>query len=279
MYKSRSYTVNIENNVIDVSGLIGDNVIVIDRNGIGVKHVASFSGSQIINYYIFEFYQIKSITIGSGDYLIPIYENFVVDPRSLTVLYEFGPSPTVNTVYSLYFGDKIASYKVQSGDTDMDVRDGLKASIDALTWDVGTTVTTQSVLSNQLEVALSGDFVYPSVLLGRETFKKGYFIIYNNIYYILYEAASSTGYPVLPTIGASYAYNTLSSIPSTVESYLYEPNTNYLYTQTLTGTTTITGLPTINNVPQGQCIIDVANQKIYFDNILNFGEIIKVFTK
>lgn len=281
MYKAFQYKVTEELPYLSISGIYADNVTIVDRNGIGIKHSTNFSGSELVDLYTYEYYQVKATSITANDYIIPIYADFVPDPRALEILYEFGPTPTVGLTYSIYFGNKVAKYKVQSGNTTMTVRDAIKAAVDALTWDVGTTVSTTSVSTNRLQINLTGDFIYPAVELGAEKFKKGYYVIYENRYYIVYEAQSSSAYPVLPAVAASYPIGNLFQLPlnQTPLGYLTEPNATYTYTDSVTHTTYISDLPSVGNVNPGECVIDFYNQRIWFDSNLNVGEIIKVFQK
>jgi hypothetical protein len=281
MYKAFQYTVTEELPYLSISGVYADNVVIVDRNGIGIKHSTTFSGSETVDLYTYLYYQVKPTNITATNYIIPIYADFVPDPRTLEVLYEFGPTPTVGLIYSIAFGNKIAKYKVLTGNTTMDVRDGIKAAVDALTWDVGTTVSTTSVSTNRLQINLAGDFTYPSTQIGAEKFKKGYYVIYENRYYIAVEASSTTGYPTLPAVEASYDIGDLFLLPLNLTplGYLTEPNATYTYSDSVTDTTMIDGLPAVGNVAAGECVIDFYNQKIWFDNTLNLGEIIKVFQK
>lgn len=282
MYKAFQYKIAISEPYLDIAGIYADNVLIIDRNGIGIKHNTTFSGGSINrDVYTYFYYQVKATQITANDYIIPITEDFVLDPRSLDVLYEFGPSPTPGVVYSIYFGNQIAKYKIASGNTTQTVRDAIKAALDALTWPAGTTLTTSSVSTNRLQVTVSGDFAYPSIQLGTEKYKKGYYIIYLGRYYTLVEAESTTAYPTLPAVAASYSLNAITQIPlgSTVEGYLAEPNSTYTYSDSVTNTTALIGIPAVGNVPAGECVIDFYNQRIWFDSNLNIGETIKIFQK
>lgn len=282
MYKAFQYKVQQSEPYIDLAGIYADNVVIVDRNGIGIKHDTTFSGGAIgVDVYTYLYYQVKATQITASDYIIPIYEDFVIDPRSLEVVYEFGPTPTVGLVYSIYFGNLVAKYKVVTGNTTMHVRDAIKAAVDALIFPVGATVTTASVSTNRLQINLTGNFVYPTIQLGQEKYKKGYYSQYQSKYYILYEAESTTAFPTLPAVAASYALNAVTLLPLGVTplGYLSEPNTQYTYSDSVTNTTTLTEIPAIGNVPMGECVIDYYNQRIWFDGNLNVGEIIKIFQK
>lgn len=274
MYKANSYQAVSEDPFIQVSGMALLDLIVIDRNGIGIKYSSTFNNIQITNVYTYEWYGVKTGTLTGGNYLIALYN--ITTAFNREILYEFGPTPVEGTVYSVYNGSNVAKYTVQSGDTDGDVRDGLKAAIDATVW--GFNVTTGSVSYNQLQVNIDtlDDLI---IKLGAEKFKKGRYVILDNINYIVVEAESDTGYPSIPVVSASYDYVNLKQIADSIENYLFEPLTTYTYTDSLTQTTNITNVPGSGSVNPGECVIDELNQKIWFDGNLNAGEIIKVFQK
>lgn len=278
MYKAYQFTVTEVQPFLPIFGIYADDVVVVDRNGIGIKHTQTFGGAEIHTVYTYEHYSIKQVTITSGNYLIPVIDEIVFFPSTeRTMVFEFGPTPTVGIVYSLYFDQTVAKYKVQVGDTTADVRNGLKTAVDAASW--GTTIVTTALYSNQLQLVITGDTVYPRYQLGEEKYKKGYYVIIDNVYYAFNQAVSLFAYPVLPAIDASYSINDITKIVGTIEASLYEPYSQYFYSTTVGGSTTITDIPSIGSVNPGECVIDVFNQRIWFDGNLNFGEIIKLFVK
>lgn len=278
MYKAYQFTVTDVQPYLPIFGLYATDVLVVDRNGIGIKHSSTFGGAAIYTVYTFEYYQVKQITISSGNYLVPIVDEIVYSPSiERTMVFEIGPTPTVGIVYSLYFDQTIAKYKVQVGDTTADVRNGLQTAVNAASW--GTTIVTTAIGSNRLQLVITGDTVYPRYQMGQEKYKKGYYVIIDGEYYILYQAESLFAYPILPSIAASYSLGSITKIIGTVEGSLYEPYSQYFYSVSVGGSTDITDIPTIGSVPPGECVIDVFNQRVWFDANLNFGEIIKIFTK
>lgn len=278
MYKAYQFTVTEVQPFLPIFGIYADDVVVVDRNGIGIKHNQTFGGSVNKTVYTYEHYSIKQVTISSGNYLIPVVDEIVFFPSTeRTMVFEFGPSPTVGIVYSLYFDQTFAKYKVQVGDTTEDVRDGLQAAVNAASW--GTTIVTTALYSNQLQLVITGDTVYPRYQLGQEKFKKGYYVTIDGVYYALYQAVSFTAFPTLPSVAASYSLNDIVKITGTMESSLYEPYSQYFYSTSVGGSTNITDIATVGSVNPGECVIDVFNQRIWFDNNLNFGEIIKLFVK
>lgn len=275
MYGSRTYNVVAVQPYINVVGIVAGDVIVIDRNGIGLKHTTAFGGTQTQNVYTYEWYGVRLGSLSSGNYLITIYNSLSGGNRE--ILYEFGPTPTVGSTYSVYYGSIIAKYRVQSGDNTAAVRNGLKSAIDAATW--GTTITTTSVSTNRLRVNITGSTVNLTTQLGTEKYKKGRYTTISGVNYIIIEQEAATAYPTLPAVAASYAFTSLTPITGTVEQYLSEPLTAYTYSASLTTTASITGIPVVGSVTPGQCVVDETAQRVWFDSDLNFGEIIKIFQK
>jgi hypothetical protein len=275
MYGSRTYTVLAEQAYIDVVGMVAQDVVIIDRNGIGVRHTAAFGGTQTADVYTYEWYGVRLGSLSSGNYLITISN--ILSGGNRTILYEFGPTPTAGSTYSVYYGSIIAKYTVQSGDNTTAVRNGLKAAIDAASW--GTTVTTSSVSTNRLQVNITGAVVNFTTQLGTQKFKKGRYTTLSGVNYIIIEQESPTAYPTLPAVAASYAYTALVPIVGTVQNYLNEPLTASTYSASLTTTTQITGIPVVGSVTPGQAVVDESAQRIWFDSNLNIGEVIKVFQK
>lgn len=275
MYTAKRYSVVNPLPYIEVSGVQSADVLVVDRNGIGVKHTTFFSGTQSTNVSTYEWYGVSQGTLTPGDYLLTLSNSIVGSDRQ--ILYLFGPTPVAGTVYSVFYGSIIAEYVVQAGDTATSVRNGLKAAIDGTSW--GTSVTTTSISTNRLQVDITGTVVDFTTQLGVQKYKKGYFITLAGINYILVEQEALNAYPVLPALGASYSYGTLVAISGTVEAYLSQPLTVYTYSDSVTGTTNIIGIPQVSGVPANQCVVDQNQQRVWFDSNLAFGEIIKIFEK
>ena len=275
MYGARTYTVVAEQPYIDVVGVVSNDVVIVDRNGIGLQHTTFFTGTLNVSVKTYEWYGVVQSTVGVGNFLLTLSNSIVGGDR--VILYQVGASPVAGTVYSVYYGSIIASYVAQTGDTTQDVRNGLKAAIDGESW--GTTVTTTNISTNRLQVDITGSTVNFSVQVGTQKYKKGYYTTIAGINYILTEAESTSAYPVLPALGVSYAYSLLVPITGTVEQYLNQPNTVYTYSESTTGTTDITAIPQVGSVPSNKCVVDQNQQRVWFDTNLNIGEIIKVFQK
>ena len=275
MYGSRTYTVTNTQPYIDTVGMVAQDVVIIDRNGIGVRHTTAFGGTVTADVYTYEWYGVRLGSLSSGNWLITLSN--VLSGGNRTILYEFGPTPTAGSTYSVYYGSTIAKYTVQAGNNTTAVRNGLKSAIDAASW--GTTVTTTSVSTNRLQVNITGAVVNFTTQLGTQKFKKGRYVTLSGINYIIVEQESPTAYPTLPAVAASYAFTALVPIVGTVQNYLNEPLTASTYSASLTTTTQITGIPVVGSVTPGQAVVDESAQRIWFDSTLNFGEVIKVFQK
>lgn len=275
MYGGRSYTALAAQPYLDVVGLVASDVIVVDRNGIGVKHGTVFTGTETVSVKTYEWYGVKQETGTTSNYLMTLTNSIVGGNR--VIVFRVGPTPVVGTVFAVYYGSIIAQYVVQSGDTAQDVRDGLKSAIDGQSWT--TTVTTTNIGTNRLQVDITGTDVDMTVQFGSQKYKKGYYTTIAGINYILVEAESTTAFPTLPALGVSYAYSLLVPITGTVEDYLSQPLTVYNYTESTTGTTDITAIPSVTGVTFNECVVDQNQQRVWFWENLAVGEKIKIFQK
>ncbi len=275
MYGGRSYTALAAQPYLDVVGLVAADVIVVDRNGIGVKHGTVFTGTETVSVKTYEWYGVKQETGTTSNYLMTLTNSIVGGNR--VIVFRVGPTPVVGTVFAVYYGSIIAQYVVQSGDTTEDVRDGLKSAIDGQSWT--TTVTTTNIGTNRLQVEITGTDVDMTVQFGSQKYKKGYYTTIAGINYILVEAGSATTWPTLPALGVSYAYSLLVPITGTVEDYLSQPLTVYNYTESTTGTTDITAIPSVTGVTFNECVVDQNQQRVWFWENLAVGEKIKIFQK
>ena len=275
MYHSRTYRQDADVAYIATPGVIADNVVVVDRNGVGVKHAANFaSGTTTVNVLTFNWFGVKRVGLASGEYM-NVISTILTSTR--TTVYEIGATVTTGRTYSVSYGNQIAFYTAIAGDDATDVRDGIKSAIDAVSW-TGYTVTTSSVSTNKLSVVISNSGVDFRVYIGSKKYKKGYITEISSINYIIYEETATS--PItLPSLSISYAFGDLTAVPSTVQAYVYEPLTAITYTETASGTTDIYGIASSGNVPDGQCVISEPEQRIYFDAVMSIGEIIKVFSK
>jgi hypothetical protein len=250
--------------------------MVVDRNGIGVKHSTAFNtGTNGEDIKAYQWYGVRPQTRPPGTFLIEISE--VIGATDRTYVFRVGPSPTAGWTYTLYFGAILAVYTSQAGDTATDVRDGLVAAVNGQTWGVSVTATAQS--TNELEVVVDDTTTTLTNLVGKEKWKNGYYVTITGVNYIVLEQESTTSQPALPAVAASYNFTALSIMPSDIQTYLTEPLYITSFSESVAGTANINGVPVIGNVPANECVVYQFGQKIYFELPLLVGEIINVISK
>jgi hypothetical protein len=276
-YKANTYRVEEELNYIPVFGTVGTKVLVVDRNGIGVKHTVNFAtGATPTATSTFSWYQVKIVTNSINQWLLTISDSIISGQR--TIVYEVGSVVTVGRTYALFSGNQVAKYTVVSGNTATSVRDGLKTAIDTTSWS-GFFVTTTAISTNRLQVVISPSSFGFTTYLGQEKWKKGRYATISGVEYLLEYTESTTSEPAIPSLAPSYDFSTLVSMPLGLVSYLSEPLTGKVYTTANGGTTDIISVAGDINVPFNECVISEALQRIYFSDTLAFGEVIKVFQK
>jgi hypothetical protein len=274
MIGASTYVNGVTRPYINVSGIDAQDVIVVDRNGIGVKHIDYFPGSEETDLITYEYYGVQAATPTTGNEL-RVLSSFVSGGDRQIIL-RVGDTPIPGYVYEVYNGSIIASYLVQTGDTVTDVRDGVIDAIDAT--DFGTTIVCTPIGSDRIQIDITGTLdLFTSI--GTQIFKKGYYVIISTVSYIIEEKTDPLTWPTLSTPPTSLAYTLLAPLTTTVEAYLTDPLSNYTYTETVTGTVDITAVPSSSNVPFNQCVIDELQQKVWFHDDLSFGEIIKLIYK
>jgi hypothetical protein len=278
MYRSRTYTVIDPQTYIDVVGLTGTDVVIVDRNGIGVKHSVNFAtGATPTATSTFSWYGVKLVTLSINQWLLTISDSIIGGSR--TVIYEVGSVVTAGRTYALFQGNQVAKYTAVAGNTATNVRDGLKSAIDAVSWS-GFTVTTSNVSTNRLQVVISDPAKGFTTYLGQQKWKKGRYAIISGVEYLLEYIESTTSEPSLPALAASYQFANLTTMPLGVDQYIDEPLTGRtLTTATGGGTTDIIAFAGTINVPANECVVSEALQRVYFSENLGLGEVIKVFQK
>ena len=274
MIGASTYTNGVTRPYINVSGIDAQDVIVVDRNGIGVKHITYFPGSEETDLITYEYYGVQAATPTSTNDL-KVLSSFVSGGDRQIIL-RVGDIPIAGYVYEVYNGSTIASYLVQTGDTTEDVRDGVIAEIDATSW--GTTVVCTPIGTNRIQIDITGTLdLFTSI--GTQIFKKGYYVIISTVSYIVEQKTDPLTWPTLSTPPTSLAYTLLTALTTSVETYLTDPLSTYTYNETVTGTVEITAVPSSSNVPFNQCVIDELQQKVWFHDDLSYGEIIKLIYK
>ncbi len=276
MVSVKTYIAPAAQAYVDTTGIVAADVMVVDRNGIGVKHSTSFNtGTNSEDIKAYQWYGVRPQTRPPGTFLIEISE--VIGSTDRTYVFRVGPSPSTGWTYTLYYGSILAVYTSQAGDTATDVRDGLVAAVNAQTWGVSVTATAQS--TNELEVVVNDLTTTLTNLVGKEKWKNGYYTVISGTNYIVLEQESTTSQPSLPAVAASYNFTSLSVIPSTIQAYLNEPLYITSFSESVAGSANINGAPVIGNVPANECVVYEFGQRIYFELPLNAGEIINVISK
>lgn len=276
MVTVKTYISPAAQSYIDTSGIVAADVIVVDRNGIGVKHSTIFNtGTNTQDIIAYEWYGVKPQTRPPGTFLIEISE--VIGSTDRTYVFRVGPSPSAGWTYTLYYGSILAVYTSQAGDTATDVRDGLVAAVNAQTWGVSVTATAQS--TNELEVVVDDLTTTLTNLVGKEKWKNGYYCTITGVNYIVIEQESTTAQPALPAVAASYNFTALTVMPSDIQTYLTEPLYITSFSESVAGSANINGVPIVGNVPANECVVYQFEQKIYFELPLLAGEVINVISK
>lgn len=276
MVSVKTYIAPAAQSYVDTSGIVAADVMVVDRNGIGVKHSTAFNtGTNGEDIKAYQWYGVRPQTRPPGTFLIEISE--VIGATDRTYVFRVGPSPTAGWTYTLYFGAILAVYTAQAGDTATDVRDGLVAAVNAQTWGVSVTATAQS--TNELEVVVDDTTTTLTNLVGKEKWKNGYYVTITGVNYIVLEQESTTSQPALPAVSASYNFTALNIMPSDIQTYLTEPLYITSFSESVAGTANINGVPIVGNVPANECVVYQFGQKIYFELPLLAGEIINVISK
>ena len=274
MVHSTQY-ISTELNYVPVSGVVAEDVVDVHRNGIGVKFNTAFEDVPLtVDVYSFQWYGVDtSITLDSGAYIIKIYDSVGL---FRTVLYEFGPTVGVGYVYLFTNGTNFASYAAAPLDTAEQVRDGIETALNAVSW--GFTFTTLALGTNQLKITFTNTDEFQT-FIGRSTYKTGYYCSISGVDYQLYYADNPNAYPTLPSYDPDYDFSELVEMVGGIEAYLDDPNSDNTFSDTLEGVTDINGIPGPLSVPDQECVISESEQRIYFHEVLNFGELIKVFQK
>jgi len=276
MVSVKTYIVPAAQSYVDTSGIVAADVMVVDRNGIGVKHSTQFNtGMNSEDIKAYQWYGVRPQTRPPGTFLIEISE--VIGSTDRTYVFRVGPSPSAGWTYTLYFGSILAVYTSQAGDTATDVRDGLVAAVNAQTWGVSVTATAQS--TNELEVVIDDLTTTLTNLVGKEKWKNGYYVTISAVNYIVLEQESTTAQPSLPAVAASYNFTALNVMPSDIQTYLTEALYITSFSESVAGTANINGVPIVGNVPPNECVVYQPGQKIYFELPLLAGEIINVISK
>jgi hypothetical protein len=273
-YRATTYNVSSVLPYVSVFDVIASKVLVVDRNGIGVKVASGFNaGSTTVDVIEFNWYAVKRQGLDTDEY-INIISQTITTQR--TTVYAIGATIVTGRTYSFYYGNNIAKYTAVAGDTSADVLSDLRDAIIGITWGAFT-VTATLLTSTTLEIVISNTGVDFRIYIGQQKWKYGYKCVLNSKEYLISLDVETIAAPTLPIPELTYNFTDLLGISGSMQSYLQEPLSAITYTEFNDGTTEIYGISSSVNVPQGTCVIDEPAQRIYFDSNLGIGERIKVF--
>lgn len=259
---------------VATNSIVAAKVLVVDRNGIGVKHNIAFNANPTnlaVKQYNWYGVKKKTLAANSGIFVLINFGNVLTGRYTL---FQIGSVVTPGNTYIFWYGQTYIKYTAQTGDTATTVRNAIKSGIDGASW--GYTITTNSISTDQLSITTSQETFQFSYRVGSQLWQRGYYLTFNNQEYFIYQANSTTANPTLPAVSASYAFSSLVIADPNVYTYLNDPLSISFFTTASAGTTNITGISTSGNVPANECVVNESEQRIYFDANLNIGEIIKV---
>jgi hypothetical protein len=274
MITSRTYPVVANVDYIEATSLVASDVLVVDRNGIGVRHDATFSSTPVASDIIaFEWVGLYTNFVTDSDFFIRI-----TNLGNKTQTWLIGPAPSPNVAYVIWMGPVFAYYITQSGDDKTDVRDGLLASVNAASW--GFTFTATAVATDKIRI-VTPDQQFFAYSLAKAKYKSGLYTILSGAAYLISSLESDTDYPPVPLPALSYDFGNLTLMPLGLLEYLKVPSQPaYEIYELNEGPSDILKVPNLpSSVPVGQCVVNEAEQRVYFHENLGFGETIKIISK
>lgn len=282
----RIYSYQYLNEYADVTtigapALAASDILEVSRNGVGMQ--SGTYANETVNTDVFE-YKRRSYNTNS-----PAANKYVIEvsntptPTTRTIVYEFGPLVEIGDIYRFEVNALAGvQYTVQSGDTVTDVRNEVKTLIDASSWP-GVIITSTSVSTNRLQLEYSNVFrrLNPIIIYGTKYFfQTGYYVRLSGKDYLIENHNTNDDYYTLPAISASYAFNTLTYMPSGLDAFINNPAYTFDFGSIITaGQSDITGVSTAASLGQGRYIYDELTQTITFAEALQPGEYIKMLYK
>jgi hypothetical protein len=266
---------------IGAPALAASDILEVSRNGIGMQ--SGTYGTETINTDVFEYKRrsYNSNTASANKYIIQISNTPSISSR--TVVYEFGSLVEVGDIYRFEQNALLGvQYEVQSGDTVTDVRNEVKTLIDAATWS-GVSISSSSISTNRLELTYNNFFTQlnPLIIFGTKyLFQTGYYVTLSGKDYLIVNYNTNDDYYTLPSISSSYAFNTLTYMPSGLDAFINNPAYTFDFGSIITaGQSDITGVSTAASLGQGRYVYNELSQTITFAEPLQPGEYIKMLYK
>lgn len=272
----------IDNAVVSTPAIPAARVLEVSRNGIGMQ--SSSGSTATVTTDVYEYNRLSEGSAGAvtGKYIIPLSIVSTLDYREYT--YEFGPVVTPNDVYRFQYNFILGvNYTVQLGDFTVNVRDGMKAAIEGSTWPSPVTCTSPLLYDNRLVVKVwSLTWSFRTSISYGELFlyQSGYYVVLDDIIYLLLTDDDFLDYPTLPAISSSYLFNSIAPAPAGVEAYIHNPEYDRVsYSASVVGSTDITGYQGQGTLEPGKYMYDQNAATITFAEPLQPGEYIKMLYK
>lgn len=282
----RIYSYQYLNEYADVASITTPAIALADllevsRNGIGMQ--SGTYNNETVNTDVFEYTRrsYNSNQPSANKYIIQVSNTPSISSR--TVVYEFGPLVEVGDIYRFELNALAGvQYTVQSGDDTTDVRNEVKTLIDAATWP-GVNITSASVSTNRLSLTYNNFYTQlnPLIIYGTKyLFQTGYYVELMGKQYLIENHNTNDTYYTLPSISASYDFDTLTLMPSGLDAYINNPAYTFDFGGIVTaGTTDITDVPTVGSLGGGRYVYSPTEQKLTFAEPLQPGEYIKILYK
>lgn len=244
-----------------------DDTFAVKREGIGWVIVSpdTVSSTESGEVYTYTRKSEKPTIADLNTYIIKRVESRIISTYSAQ--FEVGASVPIGAMYSITLLGETVTYTSLAGDTNINVRDGIRALINANTYSVSVTTSITSAGYLRVVYVSNSDSAEAEVQTANSVlYQAGAVLVYNDDEYLIGNANSTTTYPAIPPIAASYDLNDLVLMPNGLKLHISEVGyTETVYNQTASGTADITGFttqiyaPGINEV----MINEDANQLVF----------------
>lgn len=258
-----------------------DDTFAVKREGIGwlIVDPVIVTSTETGDVYTYQRKSEKPTLLDPNVWILKVTES-----RFATVYrayFEVGSSVIEGAMYSITLLGETVTYTALLADDSTDVLNGLKALIDANTY--SGTVTT-SFSSGRLVTV----YVHPSDVATCEVqvsnsvlFQSGAVLVYDGDEYLIGNANSTSIYPPLPPIAASYDLGDLDPMPLGLKLHISQVGyTETVYSETASGTSDITGFTTSTYTPGvNEVMIDEGNDRLIFGSDFGTEELVTIVFK
>jgi hypothetical protein len=280
VYSFQYLNETIDRYTVQTPAIASARVLEVSRNGIGMQK--SSGGSETVSADV-KLYQRLSQAFGAPDYLrYFIITSTVNTLTTRTYTFEVGPTVTVNDVYVVTRNAFLStSYTVQPGDTTQDVRDGIQAAVDAYSWGVAVTCAAVGTDKFTAQVNSISIMLTPSIVIATNSlYQTGRYVTLTGNDYLIENHNTSTTYYTLGALAGSYAFASLSYMPTGIVNFINNPAYYQTsFSESVEGTTNITGYESPSSLGAGKYKYDELTQTLTFSEPLQPGEYIKMLYK